>query len=317
MNTSVDRFELVRRVRDGDATTEEIAGMEARLLEDEDFRKIYIRYTNLEVALSSAAIIPPTGNPITIESKPDQNTVFALRSLFAGIIGLMIGLGGASLLFAFGFQKIFRQPLEISNAGFEDTLSLEPNSIPLEFGVWSGDYADVVGAQQGIVPLEGEKMLQFLRSDSKRGDTGTPYNGNLYQLIDVSNLRKTIERGAVVDWSASFNNVKNPADVATTFEASMWAFNGESSFVRQNWEEKLHQELAYSSWRVDADGDVKSWQQIRGTLFVPPDTDFLVIELKVLPKVSSHVGDAWKFSGHFADDVQLFLRTDRSNQAVN
>lgn len=317
MTTNVDRFELIRRVRDGDATTEEIAIVESFLLEDEEFRRIYVRYTNLDVALNQAPNLTPSGPAITAASIGSKNTIAAWRSLLAGIIGLTIGLSGASLLFAFGFPKIARQVLAIPNSGFEETAAINPDSIPLEFGVWSGDYAEIVGPQQGVSPQEGERMLRFLRSDSSRGDKGPPFNGNLYQLIDVRLLRSAIELGAAVDWSASFNCVDASASAAATFEASMWAFKGEPSFVRKNWEEKLHQELAYSSWRIDADRDASRWQQIRGTLFVPPDTDFLVIELKVIPTSPSPEDDAVTFEGHFTDDVQLFLRSDRSTQLVD
>lgn len=88
----------------------------------------------------------------------------------------------------------------------------------------------------------------------------------------------------------------------------MWAFAGEPSVVRANWVGNLHQELAYSTWRVVSDNDPQTWQRVAGSLIVPPDTDFLVIELKAIPGEQSPQDKPFKFAGHYADDVQLTLR---------
>lgn len=58
-------------------------------------------------------------------------------------------------------------------------------------------------------------------------------------------------------------------------------------------------------------------QRIAGSVFVPPDTDFLVIELKLIPRDPVPENDAVTFAGHFADDVQLVLRTVRSNRDLD
>ena len=45
-------------------------------------------------------------------------------------------------------------------------------------------------------------------------------------------------------------------------------------------------------------------------MMVPPDADFLVVELKVVPGEPAPVDGAVTFAGHYADDVQLVLRTN-------
>ena len=59
MNTNDSRFELIRRCRDGEASTEELAQLEASLLADEGFRQACVRYLNLDVALGAAVKTMP------------------------------------------------------------------------------------------------------------------------------------------------------------------------------------------------------------------------------------------------------------------
>jgi hypothetical protein len=59
-----------------------------------------------------------------------------------------------------------------------------------------------------------------------------------------------------------------------------------------------------------ADDDPRTWQRIAGKMMVPPDADFLVVELKVVPADPVPVEGAVEFPGHYADDVELILRTN-------
>jgi hypothetical protein len=56
MNTNDPRLELIRRCRDGEASTEELAQLDSNLREDADFRQAYVRYINLDVASSAECL---------------------------------------------------------------------------------------------------------------------------------------------------------------------------------------------------------------------------------------------------------------------
>ncbi|MBK8040630.1 MAG: FecR domain-containing protein [Verrucomicrobiaceae bacterium] len=58
MKTSDPRFELIRRCHDGVATAEELSQLENALRQDAVFRVGYLRYMNLDVALSAAVEVP-------------------------------------------------------------------------------------------------------------------------------------------------------------------------------------------------------------------------------------------------------------------
>jgi hypothetical protein len=287
-------------------------------------RQLWFLYHDNECGLAelkqpAASRATGHGRPTAVIAEPQRATPrwYSWRPLTAAAAGLAIGLFSASMVFAYGMPKAVHRALALANAGFEERVAPLPDGIPVRYGVWSGDFAELTGEQQGIVPREGKQMFRFLRSDSKQVSGGPPFNGNIYQLIDARIWHEEIRSGtAVVDWSAWFNCVREDPKAPSKYEASVWAFAGDPSFVRKNWEEKLHQELAYSSWRIVADADPQSWQRIAGSIIVPPDTDFLVIELKVLPEKPAPVNGAATFAGHYVDDVRLILRTHARQQAA-
>lgn len=305
-------FQLFAVRSDETITVAEHQELLQALRTDAEARRLWFVHQDVEVGLRTQLKAPSVVVPLS-------RRWLQWRPLTAAAAGLVIGLFSASMVFAYGLPKVVRQVLALANAGFEGSVAPMPDGLPVRFGVWSGDYAEVVGAQQGIVPRKGKHMFRFLRSDSREPSSsgGTIFNGNMYQLIDVRTWREAVASGmAVVDWSAWFNCAPEASGTKSKFEASVWAFAGDTSFVRKNWEEKLHQELAYSSWKIIADDDLKSWQPIAGSMILPPDTDFLVIELKAVPGMPSPVNGAVTFSGHYADDVQLVLRTNARQPPV-
>ena len=237
------------------------------------------------------------------------------RPLTAAAAGLVLGVFCASAAWAYvspQLPKLVKHGLAVANAGFEEEVAPAPEGVPVRFGVWSGDHATLVGAEQGIAPKEGARMFRFLRSDSTEpASRGTIFNGNIYQVVDVRAFRAEIAGGtAVVDWSAWFNSVPDAAPEKTKFVASVWAFAGDTAILPRNWAEKLYTEIAYSSAKITTDDDPQGWQRISGSMMVPPDSDFLVVELKVVPGEPAPVDGAVTFAGHYADDVQLVLRTN-------
>lgn len=272
----------------------------SRLLTDEHALLEHLRDDGIATLLASASA---PGRPAV---RPPASRWITLSAAAAGVI---VGLASASLLFGYARIATESRQVPIADPGFEANIAPLSAGIPSGYGTWSGDYAQIVGAEQGITPHDGARMLRFLRSDSQDLAPARANHGNLYQFIDLRALRATIADGTTTaDWSAWFNRIPQDSAQPTQFEASMWAFSGDPSVVRASWVGNLHQELAYSTWRITSDDDPKTWQKVSGSLIVPPDTDFLVIELKAMPGDRSPKDQPFHFSGHYADDVQLTLR---------
>ncbi|MEO7597837.1 MAG: hypothetical protein ABIV50_02825 [Opitutus sp.] len=235
-------------------------------------------------------------------------------SCAAASIGLAIGIFGASAAWAYvapALPVFFKQVLALANPSFEQRIPPVPEGIPVRFGVWSGDYAELVGPQNGIVPKQGARMFRFLRSDSlDESSRGPTLHGNIYQVVDIRSMHDALSDGsAMADWSAWFNCVPSVGDGPVKFVASVWAFAGDPSILKRNWTDKLYQEIAYSSWNIVGDDDLNSWQRIAGTMVVPPNANYLVVELKVIPTQPHAIDGAVSFAGHYADAVELSIRT--------
>lgn len=271
-------------------------------------------HEGLQQALAAGANNAPDATALPLAAA-GRFTWLKSRQLHAAAAGVVLGIFGASAAWAYvspPLPKIVKHVLALANAGFEAAVAPAPEGVPVRFGVWSGDHATLVGAEQGIVPKEGAHMFRFLRSDSvEPSSRGSIFNGNIYQVVDVRAFHAEITGGtAVVDWSAWFNSVPDSAVEKTKFVASVWAFAGDTAILPRNWAEKLYTEIAYSSAKITADDDTQTWQRISGSMMVPPDSDFLVVELKVVPGEPAPVEGAVTFAGHYADDVQLVLRTN-------
>ncbi|NBV85249.1 MAG: hypothetical protein EBS01_03045 [Verrucomicrobia bacterium] len=308
---------LIENCLEGRLTDVEAAKLSALLEESGEARARYWENASihgmLEHTIQSKSLQAVTGQ--SFPTFPRTNRWMHWRLFTAAAAGIVLGMLCTSLVFGYSMPRVVHQILSLANPGFEETVPPLPDGIPMSFGVWSGDYSETVGGQQGIVPREGKRMFRFLRSDSRDGFPSRAHHGNIYQFIDIRQWREAIAVGtAVVDWSAWFNCIREQSGAPPQFEASLWAFAGEPSFVRKNWEERLHQELAYSTWRVTADEDPATWQRVAGSLIVPPETDFLVVELKVIAGKETPVNGVVSFAGHYADDVQMVLRTNAREQ---
>ena len=314
--------DLIARWRDGNPAESEVRRL-AELLEDPEARDALRDEWFLEAALPEALrrtavlgcrepeLLAGGGGGVCNRWKH----WLSWRPLTAAAAGIAFGMLFTTIVFGYSTSRFVQKVLTLANAGFEEPDGPLPDGVPLAFGVWSGDHAATVGREQGVTPLEGGRMFRFLRSDSGEGLPSRARHGNMYQLIDIRPWRDAIACGkAVVDWSAGFNCIREEGGVPSQFEASMWAFSGPPSVVRRNWEEKLHLELGYSTWRAVADGDPGTWQRVNGRLIVPPETDFLVIEIKAIAGNEGSVDGPVSFGGHYADDVRLVLRTDPREQ---
>jgi hypothetical protein len=313
--------ELLQRWSDGSLNSDQLRALTEKLAEREN-QDALIESWLIESSLPDCLPAPSVTAPhkpvpihinkqsASLEEKLGTNWL-SFRPLTAAAAGIVFGMLSAALVFGYSTPRILQQVLTLTNPGFEEAIAPIPDGIPLHFGVWSGDYSETVGEQQGITPHEGKRMFHFQRSDSRDGFPSRAYHGNMYQFIDIRPWHEAISTGAaVVDWSAWFNCIREQVATPSQFEASMWAFSGEPSFVRKNWEKNLHQELGYSTWRVVADDDPKTWQRVTGSLIVPPETSFLVVELKAIAGNETPVDGVVTFAGHYADDVQMVLRTN-------
>jgi hypothetical protein len=230
-------------------------------------------------------------------------------SWLAAAAGLVIGLFGASVVWAYvvpkpGMPKVL--PIGLHDAGFESGISPISKGIPDRTAVWSGDFSQVTGPDQGIVPGEGHNMLQILRADHEGTSPGErSYVGEASQVIDLHSLRSSLgSLNGVVKVSARFNAIT--AD-STEFAVKAGTFRGEITDAPIRWSNS-EEARSWATRSVAADSDRGTWQEVSVLLAIPDDADFLVLNCGVVGPKPSPGSGAVAFPGHYIDDVRLELR---------
>jgi hypothetical protein len=232
--------------------------------------------------------------------------------LTAAAAGLVLGMFCTSVVFGYSVSRVASHLLELVNAGFEQDESPLPLAAPIGHGAWGGD-GRVVGALGLVSPVEGKRMVRFMSSELNV-DGKMPLLADVSQAVDMRSWRDALRDGkATVNCSASFNGDTDPARTRTTYRIDVRAYTGDVSLLQKAFPERSSQEVAHSCWRTEDDHDPSKWQTVAGSIILPPETDFLLIELKVFRP--GH-GDAQASveSAHCVDDVRLTLTTPASSK---
>lgn len=259
----------------------------------------------LEHSLQNASLHAVTGqaSPISVNG----SHWIAWRSLTAAAAGLVIGLLSASVVF--GYVVPFARSLSLLEENFEEA-AVVAAKIALEPGMWRGDHAVVVGAEQNVKPRIGGKMLRFLRPDFQ-GKT-RPAGGHIadvYRLIDLREFRQDLDNGeVVVQASASVNAIPFSEQEKFGCAISLFALDAESlpesaSYLGTALESEANA-MARSN-RTKLDRDPATWQRLTTEMRLPANAEFLVVRLHINQNFESDGSSI--FTGSYADDVRVTL----------
>ena len=187
----------------------------------------------------------------------------------------------------------------ITNGGFETNFTTSPT--PTGYGEWYADPAKSVVAQNGIVPLEGNRMLKFTASSPYGNYTNTA--SNVWQLIDVSSYDSLISSGlAIASLSAYFNRVSVDNQTDTQFLITINSYSGDLGSPPNPLLNSLYNEFF-------TDSDVATWEEISLDMIVPVNTDYLAIQIAAFENTFNDP-IANEFDGHYADLVILEIRAN-------
>ena len=242
-------------------------------------------------------------------ARPRRSVWLQWRPLTTAAAGLVIGLFSASMVMAYVAPSLGKI-ITVLQDGFESGPAPRVTGIPTEPGIWSGDYTEVVGEQQGVKPESGRKMLRFLRADydGKPNSQGS-YVGDIYRLIDLRPYRREFaDGGAVVQVSAGFNAIAFPENEQYRVSVAMYALTAEmASTPGALGGPSLDNDALAMARKCLArlDRDPSTWQKVEGELRVPRDTEFLLIHLAVTHAARGQKRET--FDGHYLDGVQVTL----------
>jgi hypothetical protein len=296
--------ELVAQLSDGTAASGDVARLNELLKADPIAQEQYLDHMLIDGLLEREFGGARAVAPHDAARAQGPHAGRSPRLSWTGWIATPLLLAALGIVVAFTWNPSARaltvRPLALADSGFEKGL-LAPASAPAK-SAWYGDVAHVVGDYSDVTPLEGSRMLRFVKS------TVDPEHAcELHQVVDLSTMSDAISRRPMsVEASAFFNAVPehlDPNDYA--FGIKVYAFSEDPSTLPHLWPVKWEDALTFSGSQTRADTDSRSWQQVKTRLPLPAETKYLVVQIAVSrPESESTSGE---FPGQFADNVALKL----------
>lgn len=286
----------------------EAAQVQELLKTHADARRLWFLYHDNECTLGELKA-PALNLSLTVQPGPSRRAL-RLRPWLSMAAGLMIGLVTAQALYSavdFGLRRV----LTILEESFESGPAPRVTGMPLEPGVWSGDFSAVTGVQETVSPEDGTHMLRFLRADyeGKPHPQGS-YTADVYRLIDLRAHRAEFADGAgVLHVSAGFNAVAFPSHERYGASIGVYALPAgvftSAEALRQAISTR-DGSLAMAEKTVRAiDRDPRTWERFGVELRPPAEAEFLLIRLGMIHATPGQRRDT--FDGHYLDEIRITL----------
>lgn len=241
-----------------------------------------------------------------IEVKPTRHEAVRLQTEEA--IDLSRNLRQAADPAAFPMSS-FPLKVDFQNAGFESDHEITIG-LPKVVASWGGDEHAMVETHDGVTPVEGKRMVQFLSTFGDERD-GTNRGTELWQLIDLTRFDGEIKRGgAIARFSAQFNRVPGSPTSDRLFGIGLTAFQGAAPLARRYWSQRrdpLSRQMTEARAELSSDDDPGTWEALTCEFVIPAGTDFLIAQIYAFEDQSNDL--TGEFDGHFADACRLEVTT--------
>ena len=331
MNT--DHSPLVLAYLDGTISDEELARLNAVLLESADARAQLRAWAAADVRLrelaADAACAAPVG-PRVHQSRAGTTISWldrvGLRGWRAPIAaGLAIGAAFTSVVWAYVAPPAAEAMQHLATLvadSFETGSRPGREGVPQAFGTWGGDHADLATAGAGVAPRTGARMLRLLRSDYVGENSVLSHVGDQLQVIDLAAYRAEIESGRVVAHAeAWFNQVAPGAGEEFAGGVTLFAFARDPRDYRsETWNAWYEGHLGLSGQQQErTDRDPATWERVSTRLPLPSGTRFLVVHIRINRTRPEPTATPITFAGSYVDDVkaELLLRPAATVAAEN
>ncbi|MEY2600377.1 MAG: hypothetical protein RLZZ142_2636 [Verrucomicrobiota bacterium] len=246
-----------------------------------------------------------------------------LRRIAKGLVplaaGVILGALCSSVLWAYaGGRMVPEVELPLGNADFEGGAIPSHGGPPRECGGWGGDFSGIVGAEQGVAPLSGTRMLRFLRSTAANSPANEPSHvGDLFQLVDLRPYRALQKdaRNPSVRLRAHFQSIPSGDGRRYSFGCLIYALQGDPARFADRWPLPLAELPAVGGKHVEA-LETRGWKLVESECAIPPGADYLVVHLKTIQTDPNNSEGFVDFPGQYVDDVHLFLRNSPEGGGV-
>jgi len=332
MNDSKSLERLCHAVLEGTASEAELEQLKRLLHSNPAACKTYSEQMQIHALLTwqqgrAAVPAPAVLAPTDFAPTPRNIIPFPLSKLFplrggvlaAAAAGIVFGMFCASVMFAY-VAPLSGKAVTLLQESFESGPAPQATGVPTEPGVWSGDYSEIVGEQQGVKPVSGQKMLRFLRPDYEGKESPGGNIGEVFRIVDLRGYEAEIVAGdAVVSAEAAFRCVPYARHHRFTFGLTVFALDDLPApenlkpLLRPHWstpganDSPEEASLAVAQCRGMLLRAGTEWQRAATELRLPPTTRFLMVRLHVAAFAEHTKAEVDNFAGHYADDLQIVL----------
>jgi hypothetical protein len=328
-SSAINYRNLIAKLADAALSEEEATQLRAILKNDKISQEMYLDHMFVHALLENefGAISIAGESPANFQSAPlinkivtgsrasasgDISVASKHKSAFSQASSLLASravLGSLAALVLLGFVANMvivnrsgtsngedKLPLMIANSSFETHTSVPRSAKRLD--TWFGDHAVTVEDWSDIQPVDGHKMLRFVKSMFH------PVNAcEVYQVIDLASYPNYSEDDVSIVASAFFNAKQDDlSGEASRFSVAMFAMAEEPGSFAEEWQQGTAPALAYAGQLEEADRDVSSWQQVESRIDLPEGARFLVVQLSV---IDGTINDVERTREHFVDSVAV------------
>ena len=303
-----DWHDLIQRYIAGTLPDDEALALQNALKSDPDLRALYLDYMNLDVALGSHAESRSAVNEILASPMAGEATRttrwLSWRPLTAAAAGIVFGMFCTSVVFGFVAQRagaLKQVPLRVFDPGMEDAEAIMEQGVPDGVGRWGADSAKVVAAENGVQPVEGQRMMRLEPIPREKNVKNLALR--VYQVLD---LRSLPERGASSDAevqvTGSFCPTKSKVSSRYLIRAIALEEPPEQA-TTEFWSKMESDGVVSESQRFDALPGHPGWQTFSLKLRLPPESKTLVFIFGAVPPEDTSMQPFV----HYLDDVRVSL----------
>lgn len=295
---------LIHAALDDHATEEQIARLNALLQTNAADRDRYLQLADIHscLAVDEQLWVDEAAPARSISTAPTvwqgrRLASFFAQPLAATATGLIIGLFGASLVFAYVIPRVQNETVRfmpIFVESFEDEKMVPRRGFPSRAEAWSGDLSGSIAAEDGVMPKDGGRMVRLAPSDKRKFCYA-------WRIVDLDAYPMPPEaKSRQVEVRASFHG--NRSGAAERHQIRLAALAEEPGKVRAIWNaaDFLDRVLLHVGRTVTAGPDEQGWHTLHATIEIPPGARSLVISL-----AAAMADDSAPKTAHYLDDIHV------------
>jgi hypothetical protein len=194
------------------------------------------------------------------------------------------------------------------SGNFEQGTIISTGKFPQSFNQWSGDIAEIVGPENGIVPAKGKGMLRFLHtynSSTPNDPIHSTSNSQVFCFIDLrESFPNGIPEGSQLVATCKVNRVTGDVQTDNRFNLRLSILselpNGMKDHIETHYE-------STASKSIDTDAAPSTWENLNVILNAQPKSQYVSLEISALENIHSDITDTVELDGHYLDDLKLTL----------